>query len=104
VRVRVGEWRRYVTLQAPSGSAGTGYEDRGQVWASVKFIGGQAEALASGAPTALARWLIQLKYRDDVRAEWRVREPLTNRTWQISGYGDTDGRRMVMDLVCAEIQ
>ena len=71
---------------------------------SLQFVGGAPESLQSGAPLAIAQWRGRIRFRADIRAEWRIVDAETGRMFQISGYGDPDGRRGELELVLTEIQ
>lgn len=101
--MRAGALKHRVTLSRPSGTSG--YADvESNVPASITFLpGGSPERLQFGVPAAFTGFLIRLRYRTDIRAEWRVVDEL-GRTFQISSYGDPEDKRRELQLLCTEIQ
>ena len=63
---------------------------------------GGAEVLRFGAPTATGQYRIVIRYRQDVSASWRGKRG--DQVFQISSYGDPDGRRTWLHLFCVEVQ
>jgi SPP1 family predicted phage head-tail adaptor len=100
--MRAGALRYRVTLQEPDATGTSGYADVATVSADVTFSPASGESMQGGGLAAVASHRMRLRYRSDVRAEWRV--VLSDRTFQISGYGDPDGRKRELVLVCAEVQ
>lgn len=102
--VRIGTMSHRLTLQQPSGDGS--FTDVETVWGALTFMGhrAQPEELRNGAPMTIVAWQIVIWYRTDIRAEWRVRDADEGRVFQVSGYGDPDGKRSEMTLVCTEIQ
>ena len=92
-----------LTLQSRDADTGN-YADVDTVPGALYFVGGSAEALRSGAPMAVAQWKAFIRYRTDVRAEWRVIETELGQVFQISGYGDADGKKAQLQLVLTEVQ
>jgi SPP1 family predicted phage head-tail adaptor len=102
--MNAGELDREVVLQRPSGVGANEFLDVATVWASLRLAGGWAEMARFGVPTATGSFRIGVHYRDDVRADWRVTELETGRTFQIVSYGDPDGRKVELALFCTELQ
>lgn len=100
--MRSGQLRYRVTLQQPDATAATGFADVATVWADVQFQPATGEAVDGGGVSAVGTQRVRIRYRSDVRAAWLV--TLDDRTFQIGGYGDPDGRRRELALVCAEVQ
>lgn len=99
----IGSLRRRLTLQRPEGLAADGYVPVATVWGSARFASGN-ELLRFGTPQAEGAWVITIRYRADVEASWRVLEGATGRSFQISNFGDPDGRRAELRLYCVEAQ
>lgn len=102
-RMHIGQLNRRLELQQPSGTAGDGYATVTTVWGEVRSAGG-SEVLKFGGPSASGQAVITIRFRSDVRSEWRVREPLTGRAFQIANYGDPDGSRRWLQVFCQELQ
>jgi len=98
----IGAKNRRLTLQQPDGIGG--YDDVDTVWGSKRFLGGTPEAIRAGAAMAIGQWEIKIWYRTDVKAEWRLVDIETAQTFQISGYGDAEGKKRELQLMCSEIQ
>jgi SPP1 family predicted phage head-tail adaptor len=100
--IEIGELRHRVTFEAPTGTAG--YESVVEgIPAAIRMAGGN-ELLRFGAQTAVAAFVITMRYRTDVRPEWRVALPAENRVFQITNYGDPDGHRQWTQVFATEIQ
>lgn len=98
--VRAGARRFRVSLQAPSGTSG--YVAQAEEWASIRPAGG-SEVLHFGGTSAAGRYVIEMPYRSDVRAEWQIVDG-QGRTFQIANYGDPDGSRRWLQVFCQELQ
>jgi SPP1 family predicted phage head-tail adaptor len=100
----VGDRTHRFTLQRP-GIGGTAYVDVATVWGALRGQpAGPSEPLQAGSVIATATWEIEIAYRSDVRAEWRVVERLTTRTFQVGRYRDPDDRGRDLLLTCTEAQ
>lgn len=100
--MRAGQLRYRVTLQQPDATEQSGFADVDTVWAEMQFAPATNEAIAAGGVTAIGTQRVRIRYRADVRASWRL--TMDDRVFQINGYGDPDGRRRELLLVCAEAQ
>lgn len=101
--MKIGAMNRRVTLQEPDGVGG--FTDVETVWANVQFFRApDPESLQAGVPMSIAQWHIGMWFRDDVRAEWRIRETESGRVFQVTGYGDPDGRKGELHIRCTEVQ
>lgn len=101
--MRGGQLRHRLTILKPVGASGDEVVDSG-VPAAIEFVTpGSPESLRFGVPVTAAAFRIRVRYRTDVRADWRVVDEL-GRTFQISGYGDPEDKRRELHLLCSEIQ
>jgi len=100
--MRAGQLRYRLTLQQPSTTAASGFEDVKTVAADLRFQPAPSEPMQAGGPAAVASLQARIRYRSDVRADWRA--VVGEQTYQITGYGDTEGRRRELLLLCAEVQ
>lgn len=101
--MRAGQLRHRVTLQRPEGTSG--FTDVAiRIPAAIALVTpGTAEALRFGAPTSTGHYKVTMRYRRDVKAEWRIVDE-GGRVFQIAGYGDPDGRRRELHVFATEIQ
>lgn len=95
-----GARRFRVSLQAPSGTSG--YVEQAQEWASIRPAGG-SEQLQFGGTSASGRYVVEMPFRSDLRAEWQLVDG-QGRTFQIANYSDPDGRRVSLQVFCQELQ
>lgn len=100
--MRAGQLRYRVTLQEPDAAAATGYSVVATVAAEMQFRPAGAVPITAGGPSAQAAHQVRLRYRSDIRADWRL--TVDGRTFQIVGYGDPDGRKRELLLVCLEVE
>ena len=100
--MRAGQLRYRLTLQQPSTTEASGFADVATVAADLRFQPAPSEPMQAGGPAAIASMQARIRYRSDVRAEWRA--VVGSQTFQITGYGDPEGRRRELLLVCAEVQ
>lgn len=98
-----GELTQEYVLQRPSGPNADGYADVETVWLRKRLAGG-SEALKFGAVQGQGQYVLTLWYRDDVKADWRVKDVLTGATLQIVSYGDPDGERVRLQIFATEVQ
>jgi len=91
-----------VTLQRPSSSEASGFEDVASVWASMESAPAGVDLLRAGGPIAAGTRKMRLHFRSDVRSDWRVL--VDDQTLQVSGYGDPDGQRRELVMVLVEVQ
>lgn len=101
--LNVGSLNRRLTLRSRDSTTGD-FNDVDTVWGSLAFIGGTQESLRSGAPMAIGQSKIVIRFREDLKAEWQVFDVETSRVFQISGYGDPDGKKSELQLIVTEIQ
>lgn len=102
----IGDLRHRVTLQSKSRTAPTGYADAAtQVPAAIDLAStGGNETLRFATPAATGQYRITVRHRTDVKADWRVIDEEDGRTFQVSGYGDPNGRRHWLQLFCTVVQ
>ena len=99
----VGALRYVLDLQSPSGTSGQGYTTEASTRGEIRGAGG-SELLRYGGTSSQGQFVITVRYRDDVKADWRIREQDSGRTFQITSYSDPDGRRQWTQFFCTEIQ
>lgn len=100
--MRAGQLRYRVTLQQPDATELSGFADVATVWAEMQFAPAPSETIEAGGVSAVGTQRVRIRYRSDVRASWRL--TMDNRIFQINGYGDPDGRKRELLIVCAEVQ
>ena len=99
----VGQLRETVDLQVPSGTSGEGYATTvADVPANIRSAGGN-ELLKFGAQVAINASVITVRYRRDVRPDWRVSWPTENKTFQIVNYGDEAGTKRWLTVYATEL-
>lgn len=101
--MNVGAMNRWLIFRSRNATTGE-YVDEVLVKGSLSFVGGRDETLMSGAPLAIAQWKVVTRYRTDIKAEWQIEDKETGNVFQISSYGDPDGHRRQLDIVCVEVQ
>lgn len=102
--MNAGDLDREFTLQRPSTADDSGtYEDIDTVWGGIRLAGGN-EVIRFLTPEATGRFVVTLRYRDDLRADMRLLETATQRALQIDSYGDPDGRFEWLRVFCVEAQ
>ena len=102
--MNAGDLDREFTLQQPSTTTDDGtYEAVDTVWGGIRLAGGN-EVMRFVTPEATGRFVVTLRYRDDLRADMRLLETVTNRALQIDSYGDPDGRLEWLRVFCVEAQ
>jgi SPP1 family predicted phage head-tail adaptor len=100
--LELGELRDRIDLQVPSGTSGDGYDTvQAGVKAQVRSAGGN-ELLRFGAQVAVNATVINMPYRTDVRASWRIYYPAENRYFQVTSYGDEIGDREWLTVYASE--
>lgn len=103
--LNVGTLDRELWLQRPVGDAGL-YEnvDTEPTWGSIRFANGN-ELLRFATPIATGAYVVTLRYREDLRASWRLVEADTSpdRILQITTFGDPDGRKEQLQVFCVEV-
>lgn len=94
-------------LQQPVGEAGL-YEDVDEAddptWGAIRFAVGH-ELLRFTTPLATGAFVVTIRYRDDLRASWRLVEEDTSpeRTLQVTAFGDPDGEKEQLQVFCVEV-
>ena len=95
--------RHRFTWQRPDSSSATGFTSVVTVPGTLRFASG-SEAVRFGSPTATVQHVIEMRFRDDIRADWHAVDADTNRTFQVVAYGDPTDRRRELHVFCSEIQ
>lgn len=99
----IGDLRDRVDLQTPSGTSGEGYVNAAEkVPANIRSAGGN-ELLKFGTLVAVNANVITLRYRSDLKPDWRISEPSKNRSFQIVNYGDEVGDRRWLTVYATEL-
>ena len=80
------EARTWFDIQQPIGLAGDGYETVVRVPGSIRAAGGN-ELLRFGATSSAGQYVVTLRHRTDLKADWRFLGP-NGRTLQIASFGD----------------
>lgn len=96
--------RHRVTFSRPSDGP-TGYDivSTGEP-ASIKFMSpGSPEVIRFGMPATWSGFLIRIRYREDVRADWRIEDEI-GRVFHVSSYGDREDKRRELQLWCSQLQ
>lgn len=102
----IGRLTEWVTLEMPTGPEADGYKSMGRVPVSVEMAdSGGTEALRFGSPTAIGYFRITMRYREDIKASWRIVHD-DGRVFQISSYGQPpkEPRRSALQVFVTEIQ
>ena len=93
-----------VILQEPNGVAADGFIEKARVPASIEMVaGGGSEVLHFGVGTATGYFKVTMRYRSDLKANWRIVHT-DGRVFQISSYGDPDGKRQSTQVYVTELQ
>lgn len=104
-RMNFGAMLDDVILQSPTGLTANGYADVATVPAQIEMVsGGGSEALRFGSPTATGYFTVTMRHRTDLRADWRIVHAADGRVFQISSYGDPDGKRQALKVSVTTIQ
>lgn len=98
----LSEARSWFDLEQPTGLPGSAYRFVDSVPGSMRSAGGN-ETLKFGGPSAEGQFVIEIRYRSDIKSEWRLVES-TGRTFQVSTYGDPTGHGRFLRLYCQELQ
>lgn len=104
---RSGEFRSRVTLRKPVktrsdyGDMVTSYEDVATVWAVIEWKSGKRFE-AAAALNAEVDGVVRIRYRSDVRADWRIRHG--NRQIAILSLANIHERDREIHLTCKEAQ
>lgn len=105
--VVIGNYRQRVALERPVSASGDAYEvveDRipAQITFNIQELPERREP--GRAFTAVGPYSIRMRYRTDIRSEWRVRDHETDKLFQILSWGDRTGRREEVWIVAQESQ
>lgn len=101
--LNAGDLNRRFSLQRPNGLAATDYADVDTVWGSKRLAGGN-EMMRFSTPAATGAWVITIRYRDDLDASMRLVDLSTEQSFQISNFGDPDGRNEQLRIYAVEAQ
>lgn len=104
--VDIGAMTREFILQRPSGIDGEGYDDVETIWGAMRYASG-SELLRFGTPVATSAYVVTIWFRDDLEASWRLADPASGspmEAWQISSFGDPDGKREQLNVYCTALQ
>jgi head-tail adaptor len=103
MRTDLGAMNRSAVIQRPTGTSA--FETVDTVPGALELMSAATiESLQSGAPTAQTVWRWRLRYRTDLKSEWRIQDAEDGRVFQIHGYGDPDGRKARTVVICTELQ
>lgn len=103
--LNAGDLNHEFTLQSPSCDSGNPWTDvETGVWGSLRYATGYEALQAGAAQAATGQFVVLLRYRTDLEASWRLYEPETGRSFQITSFGDPDGSKEALRVLCAEAQ
>jgi len=105
--VVIGNYRQLIRLERPDPESGTEYirvdeHVRAQITFNIQELPERHEP--GRAYTAVGPYSVRTRYREDVRAEWRIVDEVSGKTLQVLSYGDRTGRREELWMVCQETQ
>ena len=99
----VGQMNADLDLQSPSGLSSDGYATAvAGVPAHVRSAGGN-ELLRFGTQVAVNPTVITMRYRTDVRSDWRFWWPSRNRFFQVTSFGDEVGDLKWLTVYATEL-
>lgn len=99
----VGQMNADLDLQSPSGQTADGYATAvSAVPAHVRSAGGN-ELLRFGTQVATNPTVITMRYRTDLKPDWRLSWPSRNRFFQITSYGDEIGDEKWLTVYASEL-
>lgn len=101
--LNAGDLNRRFSLQRPDGLNSDDYAELDTVWGSRRFASGN-ELLRFATPTATGAWVITIRYRADFDASYRLFDLETEQSFQITSFGDPDGRREQLRIFAVEAQ
>lgn len=104
--LNVGMLDRQYTIQRPAGLDAEGYETvEADVWGHKRFASG-SESLRASTPVATVTHVVTMRYRDDLRANWRLVEQDTSpeQSLQIVSFGDPTGDAEELRVYVVELQ
>jgi head-tail adaptor len=100
----IASLNQWITLQEPTGLNAEGYNDKGRVPANITMVdSGGSEVLRFGIGAATGYFKVTMRYRSDLKANWRIVHT-DGRVFQISSYGDPDGKRQATQVYVTELQ
>lgn len=104
VAINAGDLNHEYVLQKPSaGLDPSSYDDIDTIWGAQMSARGN-ELLRFETPHATGSYVVTIRYREDLQASWRLFEPSTGRSLQISSFGDPDGNAEQLQIYCVEVQ
>jgi len=101
--MNAGDLNHEFTLQSPTCNADTPWSDEDTIWGAIRFTTGN-ETSREGVQTAVGQFIVTIRYRTDLKADWSLYEPNTGRRLQIVSFGDPDGSQEELRVLCAEVQ
>jgi SPP1 family predicted phage head-tail adaptor len=103
--MNVGDLAYEFILQQPTAGSQDpdAWTDVERVWASIRSIG-MREQVRFGIPSAEGQSVVTIRYRTDVRANYRLVDQSVSpeRSFQILGYSDPNGDLEQLDLLVVE--
>lgn len=103
LRTDVGAMKRRAVIQRPTGTSD--YEVVDTVPGALDLLSAATiETMQNGAPQAQTQWRWMLRYRTDLKSEYRIQDAEDGRVFQIHGFGDPDGRKSRTVVFCTELQ
>lgn len=90
-------------LQSPTCDSAVPWTDVERVWGRQRYITGTSR-FTEGVQQSVGQFEVLIYYRTDLDASWRFYEPDTGRVLQIVSFGDPDGSRETMRVLCQEAQ
>lgn len=102
--MRSGKLARHRFIwQRPDTSAATGYTPVVTLSGALRFASG-SEVFRLGAPTATVFHVIEMRYRDDIRADWRAVDERSGRIFHVTVPSDPTDRRQELHVFCTEVK
>ena len=101
--VNAGDLDHEFTLQSPGCDDKAPWIDIETMWGNKRYVSGN-ETLRDAALSATGQFIVSVYYRTDIRADMSLYEAETGTRLQIVSYGDPDGSRQELRIVCIEQQ
>lgn len=101
--LNAGALNHEYTLQSPNCDSASPWSDVDTIWGSQKYVTGTTR-FSDNVQQAVGQFEVLTYYRTDLDASWRLYEPETGRVLQIISFGDPDGNRESMRILCQEAQ
>lgn len=99
----VGDLTAVIDLQVPEGQSADGYVARvARVSAHIRSAVGN-ELLKFGAQVSVNSVIVTIRYRSDVKPDWRIWWPAESRAFQITSYGDETGDGEWLTIYATEL-